>query len=123
MLLPPPFFFCFVDLLEFLVELHLFAFSFFLPPSPFRFQGLFILQKQIFEQLIVMVIEIIKGNHTFEPSSFIFLIIEVSSLTVGFDLIVDIFDFLQFGLCVEVLLLFGELFYLLAHSEDCLKIL
>jgi hypothetical protein len=53
-----------------------------------------------------MIIEIVEGNHTLKPAGFIFFIIEVSSLAIGFDLVINIFNLLEFGLCVEVLLFF-----------------
>lgn len=53
----------------------------------------------------MMVIKVIEGNHTLKPSRFVFLVIKVSSLTICPNLIIDIFNFVQFCFGVEVLFL------------------
>ena len=70
-----------------------------------------------------MVIEIIESYHTLKPPRFILLIIEVSSLAIRLDLVINVFDLLQLCLGVEVLLLLCELFYPLAHPKNSLEIL
>lgn len=53
----------------------------------------------------MVVIEVIQSYHVLEPPCFILLIIEVPSLTVCLDLVIDVFDLLQLRLGVEVFLL------------------
>jgi hypothetical protein len=101
-LLFPPFIFLALACLKLLIQLHFSFHSLFLPHPAFLVKRSPVLFKEVFEELVVVVVVVVQCNHALESGSFILFIVEITPLRQLFNTVIDVLELtgLLFGIQV-----------------------